>query len=44
VYVGKHKTMESAVPAAYGVSPGAAALALSHPLLLIPALSVGVWH
>jgi hypothetical protein len=42
VYVGKHKTMESAVPAAHGASPGAAALALSHPLLLIPALSAGI--
>jgi hypothetical protein len=42
VYVGGPKTMESAVPAAHGASPGAAALALPHPLLLIPALSVSI--
>jgi hypothetical protein len=43
VYVGEHKTMESAVPRRTE-RPGAAVLALPRPLLLIPVLSVGIWR
>ena len=40
--LGEHMTMVSSAAAAHS-APGAAFLALPIPLLLIPALSAGVW-
>ena len=42
VYVGEHKTMKSAVPAAHGAPWGRPRWHCLLPLLLIPALSAGI--